>query len=701
MELTKIWRMLRSRKWIVIQAVLVVALVSFGGSYFITPSYEVSSKILIKKAKKSATDIGAMGLPGLSEMIIRTSADVDVNRILATSRPYIDEMVHKLQLRDTNGDLLVAESLTEAGVVSRFKQLLFPKRAVSIDVYQGTAILEVKATALDANEAMMIANTLGEIMVDQNQTLMRAEYKSGRQFLEDQMNKVKKRYLIALREITDFRKTEKTIDLKLETQLASEKIYELLRQKETDIIELAQTRAKMAQLESQLAKQTPDFLFPDTLKDSPQIEVLKKTITDLSLQLAQANTEVTEQHPRVQQLREQIGMARAELVKEIEGYRVSAPQLIGLERQIAASEAHLKGVEADIDRYMRTLGGIPDKVFRQESLGMELNVSQQVYRALLDSMYEIGMGEASTLSEIRVVERAVKPVSPASPKKAMNGMMGVVAGLVFGIGLALIMEYLDDTIKTVEDLKAFRPIGLIGTVPRFETDKAPLISTKDPNDPVFESYRKIRNYLKMEERPADVVLITSAGPGEGKSTTVSNLGISAAREGRKVVILDMDLRRASLHAYFDLPNEVGMADLLQGKIPLDKAVTTTRVEGLSIIASGPPFPDPGGLIESDDMDRLMGALRNQFDMIILDSAPLLVKSDALVLARHVEGLIIVVQSERTTRRAIRGLLEALADAHIRPLGFILNGVLVQKGKHFYEQHFYGYCGPELSTSVTD
>jgi len=699
MELTTILDIFRRRKWVIIQAVLVIGLSAYIGSHFISPSYQTSTKILIKRAKRGAEEGGRelVGLPGLSSMIIRTHADVDVNKILGTSTPYIDEMIHKLQLRDANGNLLKAGKLLQTGIASTIRGKIFAESGViSISQYAGTAILEIKATSSRPREAMMMSNTLADIMVEQNHEMIRSEYAIARTFLDNQMKKVRDRFTLALGEMTDFRKKEKTIDLKVETELASKNMAELLKQKEADVILLAQTRGKLTQVKSQLAELSPDFLPADTLNESPQIEILKKRIMNLELQLSQATSELTLKHPRVTALNEQIGVAKEELQAEIRVYQRSAPQLIALERQIAASEAHLEGVNADIDKFLADLGGIPDKVYRQETLGMELTVTQQIYRSLLDSLYEIRMGEASTLGEIRVVELAGVPLMPVSPNKTLNGILGIFLGLTFGVGLAFIMEYLDDRIRKPEDIKPFKPVGLIGMIPKFESEQMPLILAKDPNDPIYESYRKIRNYLKGG--PVNVLLVTSPGPGEGRSTTAVNLGISVARERKKVLILDMDLRRPSLHTFFDLPNDVGMADLLQGKTSTDKAFQAAGIEGLTIIPSGLPFPDPGGLIESDLMGKLMSEFKTRFDVVILDSAPLLVKSDALVLAGHVDGSIIVVESERTTRQAVHELLDMAAKAGIKPLGFVLNGFSVDKGKHFYQRFYSGHYGEELSAS---
>jgi len=637
MELTRIWEIIRRRKWVVIQALIVVSLAAVIASYLITPSYQASSKILMMKAKKDTIDPARTGLSSLSS-IFTASSDVDVNKVLAACRPYMEKMVFRLQLRDEEGNLVNGDELTQTGAVSTIMEKIFPEPYMSISQYQGTDILQIKAASPHPQEAMMMANTLAEVMVAQNQIQVRAEYESARIFLEDQMHQVKDRYDTALTKITDFKKQQKTLDLEIETRMAAEKMAELLQEKEDNVIDLAEANAKFSRLKQHLATQKPAFLSASTLKENPHIEVLKKRLTELNLQLSQATSGLTERHPRVQSLREQIKMAEAELKKEIAVYRSSAPGLIELQRQIASLEAHLDGVNADIEKYFMAFGDLPDKVYEQADLDMELNVAQQSYSSLLDSLYQIGMAQATTLSEIRIVEPAVRPFSPMSPKKMLNGVLGLFVGLLFGTGLAFAMEYRDDTIRTADDVKQFRPIALMGTVPRFKLKRPCLISAKDANDPLYESYRRIRNYPTIDEEAVRSLLITSAGPEEGKSTTAVNLGVSFTRQAKKV------------------------------------------------------------LIDSDQMGQLIADLKTRFDVVIIDSAPMFVKSDALVMAKYVDGSIIVLASEKTTRRAVNELLDVLTKAHIEPLGFVLNRFAIDKGKYFYHQYYYGHYSTELSVT---
>jgi succinoglycan biosynthesis transport protein ExoP len=700
MDLTRLWEIIRRRKWIVLQALVLTTLVSVIGVRLMKPTYEASCKILFMPPKKSASF--AHGIGGLSKLssFITTTNDLSVNRLLGTTRPYLQKLVLRLQLRDEDGNLSQPDKLAEPGPVSGFKERLFPERHINVRQNEDTNILNIKAVSTDSEESMMMANTLGDIMVDENQKSVRAEYKNAREFVEDQLASVKEAYSQALLSMASFRKEEQTLGLELETKLAAEKMAELLKDKEDNIIDLAEARAKLDRLKEQLARENSGFVSASTLQENPHIDVLKRRLTELRLLLTQAKADLTESHPQVLSLREQIKVAEAELSKEVDVYRVSAPELTALERRIASLEAHLKGVNGDLNKYFKTFEELPDKMLREAGLSMEVKRAQHRYSSLLDSLHQVEMAEASTLSEIKVVEPAVIPSTPVTPGGAKNAFLGMTLGLILGIALAFFVEYQDDTIRTVEDARELRQIGLMGLVPRFESKERVLISTKDPNDPVCECYRRIRNYPSIDDGSIRSLLITSPGPSEGKSTTVVNLGISIARERKKVVLVDMDLRRASLHAYFNLPNHVGVTDMLQGEASLDEAIQATPVEGLSIISSGPPSPDAGVLIESGELGSLISELTTRFDMVVIDSAPILVKSDALVLAKHVDGPIVVIESEKTTRGAARELAEVLADAHIKPLGFILNRFSIGKGKHFYHQYYYGRRSRELLAEGT-
>lgn len=691
MELAKLWEIIWRRKWIVLQSTIIVTLFALFGSYLIKPTFESIATVLVKGPKigKAETPQEFRGLPGLSAIIVRTHPNIDVGKVMATSTQYIVEMATKLQLRDDNGTFWTPMALTTTGLVVDLKRKFLAQPSVAITQIETTECLQITATSANPQEAKMMASSLAQIMVDRNQAMIRSEYSTARRFLESQLTDARVRYSTAMQEITEFQKREKTVDLPMEGKLVAEKISELMSQREKDIIELAQSRGAIEELKKQLAAQTPEFIYASTLKDSPQIEALTKKLTDIEVQLTQASSELTGDHPRVQELQDQLKLAKATLKREIDVYRTTAPQLVSLQRSIAAVEEHLKGVRQDLNSHTKSLGGLPDKLLHNETLSMEANVSQQIYQALLQALYELSMGEKDVMAEIALLNDAELPLYPTSPKKILNVLLGFFLGLAMGLGLAFLVEYLDDRILTAEDMGQFEPFGVIGVVPKFRQRDVTLITALDANDPLFESYRKIRNALNLQPMPVKTVLVASAGPQEGKSTTVVNLAISCAQEEKRVVLLDMDLRRPRLHTFFALENDLGISDVLQDRADLQSVIQATRIEGLSMIASGPRFPDSGKLIDSTRLAALIFELRERFDMVIIDSAPLLVKNDALVLAKHVDGIVVVVASAKTTQKAVHELMNRMANAGVKPLGFVLNRLSSEKGKLFYHYSYQG------------
>jgi len=354
---------------------------------------------------------------------------------------------------------------------------------------------------------------------------------------------------------------------------------------------------------------------------------------------------------------------------------------------------HLVGVNADIEKYTSMLYAIPKKAAIQTRMKTRLTASQELYAALLEYLSEVGVAEAMTLSDIRLVEPAVVPdiEEPESPEKVLIGIMGIFLGLMFGFGLAFLVDYLDDTIKTPEEAKE-HGLSLLGIVPKFKKKDNPIISHKDPKDPICESYRSIRNSLKFAslDKPLKRLLITSSSENEGKSTTAGNLAVSFAAEGKKVLLMDTDLRRPTIHELFGVSNLIGITTILAEEAKPGEAIKETDIEGLSMLTSGPVPPDPGLMIESTKMKELIKNLAEQYDIIILDSPPILLTNDAVMIAGYVDGSIMIMESGKTSMRAFSQARELLKQANIEPIGVILNKVRIERSGYYYYYYKSGY-----------
>jgi capsular exopolysaccharide synthesis family protein len=289
---------------------------------------------------------------------------------------------------------------------------------------------------------------------------------------------------------------------------------------------------------------------------------------------------------------------------------------------------------------------------------------------------------------VSTVEPAVTPSSSIRPRTTLNSLMGVLIGLLLAGALVLVFEYLDDTIKTTEDVEAAVGLPTLGGVARFSrrrTDTDALVVASPQRTAAAEGYRVLRTNVRFStiDDPAQALLISSTSPGEGKSTTVANLAVAMAQTGQRVIVVDSDLRRPTLHRIFGLSNGAGLTNALLSREPdLSRFLQPTRFETLWVMTAGPLPPNPSELLGSRRLDAVISALRKEVDVLIFDSPPALAVADASILAAKVDGTMLVIDAGRTRVQALQGAHEALSRAKTRVLGAILNK-LPERGRGYY------------------
>lgn len=293
---------------------------------------------------------------------------------------------------------------------------------------------------------------------------------------------------------------------------------------------------------------------------------------------------------------------------------------------------------------------------------------------------------------------AEPPKSPSRPQPVRNGLLAIPVGLVFGIGLVFLFEYLDDSIKSKDDLeratgKGLPVLGLIPSVAWRNRSQAVVITLEEPMSAPSEAYRSLRTsveFLGLDE-PLHCLQITSGSSGEGKTTTIANLALMLARGGeRPVVVVDCDLRRPRLHEFFDMPNEVGFTSVLLGEVPLSVAVQRSKDEpGLSVLVSGPIPADPSELLASRRTAEVLASLRADGALILVDTPPVLPVTDALVVSKWVDVTLLVTSSGETTRRQVQRAVELLAQVDAPLVGSVLNNAPSGSSGYGYGAGYYG------------
>jgi len=337
----------------------------------------------------------------------------------------------------------------------------------------------------------------------------------------------------------------------------------------------------------------------------------------------------------------------------------------------------------------------PEDQLELERLNLTLSSQQATYANLLSSYEELRIAEASESSNMVVVESAIPPRSHIRPRTMTNTMLAAAVGAMLAVGVIFLVEYLDDTVKTPDDVTAAAGFSTLGAIASIEASdhKGMLTTLLSPRAPVSEAYRALRTNIQFAavDGPLKSIVVTSSGPGEGKSTTAANLAIVMAQAGRQVVLVDADLRRPTQHRFFELPNGQGLTTaLLDLGASATQHIQATGVPGLRVMTSGPIPPNPAELLGSQRQTDLLAALAEEADIVILDSPPVLTVTDALVLAPQVSGVLLVAEAGGTRREMLQKTKEALAHAEGRVLGVALNRLTPRRSGYYYYQYYQYY-----------
>ena len=676
MELLRIWEIIRRRKWIVLLVFLVFLAAVVAGTHFARPMYEAKAKILLADASQTvSTLMSSLGLTArTAKAAPATDETYDTEIALATIKPLLEQLVSQLNLQDRNGQPLKAKQLADSSVFGKIRGL----PSLSVEQYEDSDILDIVSNSADPCQAAAMSNSLAELYIGDTLKQTRKQYGAAREFIEDQIRQVQQKYYDALREKTDFMVAEQTIDLEKE----SRDLLDLITRLQNDC---AESEIVVAEADEQIALIT-EKLSGKEYTSRQLIDQLESRLSDLMIDVSAKTAYLTAEDLDVKQLNRQIETLnkilaqRAQVIigaEQISVAPIYEALLTDLKNAYVNRSTHQVRctlLNRHIDKAKADLIRVPAKAMRQSELELSLSVSQDSYRNLLEYRTQIGVAESMTLSNIKLIEPAEQPDEPDFPSKGLNYALGVFLGLFFGLCLAFFIDYVDRTVKVPDDIEDSQ-YTFLGAIPEFRKFKRKLlVSRTDPNDPIYEAYRKVIASIRFAapDAPPKKLLISGIGPKTGCSATLVNLGIVLAQQSRSVLLVDTDLRRPSLHRFFGCSNDVGLTDVLEKSAARYAAIQQSQIENLSILPSGPTPADTGLLLQSASLKELIAELEVTYDVLIFDSAPLLIKNDAVLLMNNLDELIVVARSRLTTHNSISKAAALLAAASIKPLGLVLN-----------------------------
>jgi non-specific protein-tyrosine kinase len=369
--------------------------------------------------------------------------------------------------------------------------------------------------------------------------------------------------------------------------------------------------------------------------------------------------------------------------------------------QISAAQVQIQDTQAEIDR----LAGLQNPTAAQ---AQQLQAQRDRITSLRSSYAALLSLPGSGANAVTVVDPATPPLQPSSPRVLLNTLIAALVGLLLAFGIAFTVEYLDDTVKSSEDVEDATGLATLGTVLKMKGEKGRsdiyhLATLLYPRGPAAEAYRTLRTNLEFAsvDAPVRTLLVTSSIPSEGKTTTSSNLAVAFAQAGRNVILLDADLRKPGIHKLFDLENAGGLTSLLRtDDVSVDDVAQATEQERLRVVTTGPLPPNPAELLGSHRMQTILERLVAAADLVVVDSPPLQAVADAAILASSTDGTLLVIDAGRTRRAAAGRGREALAKSGARVLGAALNR-LSQRGHGDYVYYdYYGAYGAEAGAKAS-
>jgi succinoglycan biosynthesis transport protein ExoP len=664
---------LRRRRGIILQTFVVILVVGVVITLLTKPVYDASAELLVDG-------------PSLNLNTVDTSNPL--SQLLALSQDQsVDTQVEVLQTQP-----LLDQVTREVGPA---------QFSVSI-VDKDTNIIEDDAEAATPQRAADAANRLLELYLAQDSDQSLGEIQNALHFVQTQGAIAHSNLNAAETALANFKQQYHIADLTTNRSDEIANVNTLSGAYGTAVSNLAVLHAQATATRALLAEQ-PATLPIKLAATNTEIQGLKDQIRALQVQrdgMTQPGG-FTDHAPEVQAVDAQISALQSRLKSEpaLTVTESSDPnavreslraQLVSMQAQgatLAAQAAISKTQLAQAQNQVQKYAGwevMLDRLTRQRDAAQtqDANFSSQ--------LAELTLREKAQHVSAHIIERATPPLAPIRPKKAESILFAALIGLFIGLCLALLQEFLDDRINTTDD--ADRTLGLpaLGHVPALTATDAKLLPQMKGLDPASESYRVLRTNIHFAsvDTPMRTLVVTSSAPGEGKTTTAANLAFAMAADGRRVILVDTDLRRPSLHTLLELPAVPGLTDVLLGKATLNEALLDHEsMQGLSVLTCGSTPPNPSELLGSRTFRNLVGDLMEMSDLVIFDSPPVLAASDAQILASQMDGTILVLEAGQTKKAEAKRTLSLLRQARANVLGVAYNKMShTDTGDFYYYQY---------------
>lgn len=691
-DLTQYWRLLNKHKFL-IGGVFIASLVAgVVVSLLMTPIYSSSTTLQIDREAARVVSEDADVSP--RESLVQGEEFFQTQYGLLRSRSLSERVADSLGLTNT-GDFLQTMGVSEpsgrganATALRRDLVLRTIEENLGVSPVRGSRLVTVGFKSPDPALSARVANSFAENFIASNLDRRFESSSYAREFLEERIAQTKERLEAAERELVGYATAQGIINVSDDGSTSSDGSQSLAA---ADLVglnsALSRARAERVAAEEKWRQASSSSIMslPETLSNLAIQRMLEERAR-ISSEYQQKLSQYRPEYPEMIQLRAQLDENDQQIVSLANDIRSSVRQ----QYLVAVNEE--RSLQSRVNALKSDVLDLRDRSVQYNILQREVDTSRTLYDGLLQRYKEVGVAGGVTSNNISVVDRANIPLRPSEPKLALNLALAGLLGLGLGALVAFAVEILDESVGTPEDVEVKLNLPVLGVIPLLPKSTSPLEALGDVRSGMSEAYYSLRTALQFstEDGAPDVLLITSSRPGEGKSTTAMAVALNFARVGQRVLLIDADLRKPSMHRLMNVDNDVGLSNVLSGGALLAEVARPLAEPNLTFVPCGPLPPNPAELLGGARVQQVLNEAVRQYDIVVIDGPPVLGFADAPVLAAHATGALFVLQAGGTRRGQARGALRRLSVGNSRLLGIVLTKFAAQKTTYGGYDYAYDY-----------